>query len=43
MKERIVNINKTKSWPFEKIDKIDKRLAIKKKIEKNRINQENQE
>ena len=33
MKERIVNINKTKSWFFEKINKIDKPLArlIKKK------------
>ena len=33
MKEIIVKINKTKSWFFEKINKIDKRLArlIKKK------------
>ena len=33
MKETIVNINKTKSWFFEKINKIDKPLArlIKKK------------
>ena len=33
MKEMIVNINKTKSWFFEKINKIDKRVAklIKKK------------
>ena len=33
MKETIVKINKTKSWPFEKIKKIDKPLArlIKKK------------
>ena len=33
MKEKIVNINKTKSWFFEKINKIDKLLArlIKKK------------
>ena len=32
-KETIVNINKTKSWFFEKINKIDKPLArlIKKK------------
>ena len=39
MKEIIVNINKTKSWPFEKIDKIDKPLArfIQKKIKKNQI------
>ena len=33
MKETIVKINKTKSWFFEKINKIDKPLArfIKKK------------
>ena len=33
MKETIVNIKKTKSWFFEKIEKIDKPLArlIKKK------------
>ena len=39
MKETIVNINKTKSWFFEKINKIDKRLArlIRKKREKNQI------
>ena len=36
MKETIVNINKTKSWFFEKIDKIDKPLAqiTEKKKEK---------
>ena len=36
----IVKINKTKSWFFEKINKIDKPLArlIKKKREKNQIN-----
>ena len=35
MKETIVQINKTKSWFFEKKNKIDKPLArlIKKKIE----------
>ena len=40
MKETIVMINKTKSWFFEKRNKIDKPLArlIKKKIEKNQIN-----
>ena len=40
MKEIIVKINKTKSWFFEKINKIDKPLArlIKKKREKNQIN-----
>ena len=40
MKEKIVKINKTKSWFFEKINKIDKLLArlIKKKREKNHIN-----
>ena len=30
MKETIVKINKTKSWFFEKISKIDKPLARKK-------------
>ena len=36
MKESIVKINKTKSWFFEKINKINKPLArlIKKKKEK---------
>ena len=36
MKETIVKINKTKSWFFEKTNKIDKPLArlIKKKREK---------
>ena len=40
MKETIVKINKTNSWFFEKINKIDKPLArlIKKKREKNQIN-----
>ena len=40
MKETKVNINKTKSWFFEKINKIDKPLAtlIKKKREENQIN-----
>ena len=40
MKETIVKINKTKSWFFEKINKIDKPLArlIKKKREKNQVN-----
>ena len=38
MKETIVKINKTKSWFFEKINKIDKSLArLKKKREKNQI------
>ena len=39
MKETIVKISKTKSWFFEKINKIDKHLArlIKKKREKNQI------
>ena len=39
MKEPIVKINKTKSWLFEKKNKIDKPLArlIKKKREKNQI------
>ena len=40
MKETIGKINKTKSWFFEKINKIDKPLArlTKKKREKNKIN-----
>ena len=40
MKETIVKINKTKSWFFEKINKVDKPLArhIKKKRENNQIN-----
>ena len=39
MKETLVKINKTKSWFFEKINKIDKPLArlIQKKKEKNQI------
>ena len=40
MKETIAMINKTESWFFEKINKIDKPLTrlIKKKREKNQIN-----
>ena len=40
MKEAVVEINKTKSLFFEKVNKIDKSLArlIKKKREKNQIN-----
>ena len=40
MKVTVVKINKTKSWFFEKINKIDKPLArlIKKRREKNQIN-----
>ena len=40
MKEIIVKINKTKSWFFEKINKIDKPLGrlIKKKRKKNQVN-----
>ena len=41
MKETEVKINKTKSWFFEKINKIDKNLARliqEKKREKNQIN-----
>ena len=39
-KETIAKINETKSWFFEKINKIDKPLArlIKRKREKTRIN-----
>ena len=40
MKETIAKSNKTKSWYFEKINKIDKPLAtlIKKKREKTHVN-----
>ena len=40
MKETIAKINKTRSWFFEKINKIDKPLSrlIKKKRDKNQIN-----
>ena len=40
MKETIAKINKTKTWFFEKINKIDKPLArlIKKTMEKTQIN-----
>ena len=40
MNETIAKINKTESWFFEKINKIDKSLArlMKKKREKNQIN-----
>ena len=40
MKEKIVKINKTKSWFLEKINKIDNPLArlIKNKRETNQIN-----
>ena len=40
MKETIAKINKTKSWFFQKVNKIDKPLArlTKKKREKTKIN-----
>ena len=40
MKETIAKVNKTKSWFFEKISKIDKPLArlMKKKKVNNQIN-----
>ena len=40
MKEAIIKINNTKSWFFEKINKIDKPLGrlIKRKRQKNQIN-----
>ena len=37
MKETVVNINKTKSWFFEKINKIDKLLARLIKQKRRRI------
>ena len=44
-KKTIAKINKTKSWLFEKINKIDKPLArlIKKKREKTQINRNEKE
>ena len=41
MKETIVKINKTKSWFFEKLYKIDKPLARLIKIKGNKSNQQN--
>ena len=38
MRETIVKINKSKSWLFEKINKIDKTLARLIKKKKNQIN-----
>ena len=43
MKETIVKINKTKSWFFEKINKIDKPLSrLIKKKKREESNQQNQ-
>ena len=43
MKEKIVKINKTKSWFFEKINKTDKPLAqLIKKKKREESNQQNQ-
>ena len=41
MKETIVKINKTKSWFFEKIKKIDKPLARLIKGKREESNQQN--
>ena len=42
MKETIVKVNKTKSWFFEKINKIDKPLArFTKKKKREESNQQN--
>ena len=38
MKKAIVKINKTKSWFFEKINKIDTQLDSSRKKENNQIN-----
>ena len=39
MKKTVAKINKTKSWFFEKINKIDKPLTrLRKKREKTQIN-----
>ena len=45
MKETVAKINKTKSWFFEKVNKIDKPLArlIKKKRERTQINRNRNE
>ena len=45
MKKAIAKINETKSWFFEKINKIDKSLArlIKKKRERTQINKNRNE
>ena len=45
MKEIVVKINKTKSWFFEKINKINKpsAIVIKKKREKNQISKKRNE
>ena len=41
MEETVVKINETKSWFFEKINKIDKPLAILKKKKREESNQQN--
>ena len=42
MKQAIIKINKTKSWLFEKVNKIDKSLArLIKKKKRERSNQQN--
>ena len=42
MKEKIVKTNKTKSWFFEKINKMDKPLARLIKEKREESNQQNQ-
>ena len=42
MRETIVKINKSKSWFFEKINKIDKTLARLIKKKRDESNQQNQ-
>ena len=42
MKETIVKINKTKSWFFEKTNKVDKPLARLNKKKREKSNQQNQ-
>ena len=42
MKETIVKINKTKSWSFENINKMDKPLARRIKKKREESNQQNQ-
>ena len=41
MKETIVNINKTKSWFFEKVNKTDKHSQTRQEKKREESNQQN--
>ena len=41
MKDKLVKINKTKTWFFEKINKIDKPLARLRRKKRKASNQQN--